>query len=102
MATAAQAQSTDIPQIFSTQDGNGTASTTLTGVPTGTNGDATIELNLFGDLDFDFSGGTPAEVLTVRLDGVSVGTTATGFECGAFMDTITVPAATLEPLIADG
>ena len=42
MATAAHAQSTAVPQVYSTSTG-GSASTTITGLPTETNGDATLD-----------------------------------------------------------
>lgn len=105
-ATAANAQSTaqstNIPQVHSTVDG-GSASVTLTGLPTETNGNATIDLSLYGDLDY--AGGIfPAETLTVFLDGVNVGVVGpTGNQCGpAVTQTLTVDQATLAPLIADG
>jgi hypothetical protein len=105
MATAAHAQSTSIPQVYSTDSSGGSASTTLTGLPTETNGDATIDLSLYGD--FSWSGdGSPgsAETLAVFLDGVSVGTVGpTGTDCGAAANqSLIVDQATLAPLIADG
>lgn len=103
MATAAHAQSTAVPQVYSTSTG-GSASTTITGLPTETNGDATLDLSLFGDLDYAGGGGFPAETLTVTLDGVNVGVVGpTGDQCNnAVNRSLIVDQATLAPLIADG
>ncbi|MDO6591251.1 hypothetical protein DS901_00380 [Loktanella sp. D2R18] len=102
-ATAAHAQSVSIPQVHSTVSG-GSAITTLTGLPTGTNGDATLDLSLFGDLDYAGGGSIVAETLTVFLDGVNVGVVGpTGDQCNnAVNQSLIVDQATLAPLIADG
>ncbi|SFR55953.1 hypothetical protein SAMN04488005_2883 [Yoonia tamlensis] len=103
VATAAHAQSTAIPQVYSTVTG-GSASTTITGLPTETNGDATLDLSLFGDLDYAGGGGFDAETLTVFLDGVNVGVVGpTGTQCASAVNqSLIVDQATLAPLIADG
>ena len=98
----ASAQTTPVPLVFSTATG-GSGSTTLTGLPTTTTSDATLVLDFFGDLN---SGG---ETVAVSLDGVPVGTLGGIPQCNGVFGgaplantSITVPQATLTPLITDG
>ncbi|SPF75876.1 hypothetical protein ALP8811_00870 [Aliiroseovarius pelagivivens] len=102
-ATAANAQTTSIQQVHST-DNAGSASTTIVGLPTETNGDATLDLSLYGDFSWSGGSGTPAETLTVFVDGVNVGVIGpTGIDCGSAVNfNLAVDQATLAPLIADG
>ena len=98
----ATAQTTNIPLAFSTTDRNGTASVTITGLPRTATGDATINLNVFGDLN-----GNPArENLVISIDGVVVDTVTRIRQCNRTNPianrAIVVPQATLAPLIADG
>ncbi len=73
-------------------------------MPTEINGDATLDLSLFGDFDYVGGGGIVAETLTVFLDGVNVGVVGpTGDQCNnAVNQSLIVDQATLAPLIADG
>ena len=93
---AAAAQTTPIPQVSSTVTG-GTASTTLTGLPTTTSTDATLSLTIVGDLN-----SPPFEYLDIFLDGVMVAFHLNPNQCGTATQVINVPQAVLAPLIADG
>lgn len=97
-ALSATAQSTTIPQAISTTPG-GSASTTVTGLSPTANGDATVTLNIYGDI-----GGALGfnETLEIRFDGVVVASFTDVAQCSAFSRTITVPQATLAPLVSDG
>lgn len=98
-AIAASAQTTPVPLVFSTADG-GSGSTRLTGLPTTATSDATLALDFFGDLDFS------GETLAVSLDGVLVGTLGGIRQCSPTRPpantSITIPQATLAPLVTDG
>ena len=96
VSVSAQA-TTPIPQVVNTTNGSGFSTVTLTGLSTTTTSDATVVLNLFGDLNGGFT-----ERLDVRFDGVLIARITNGAACSTFTRTITVPQATLTPLIADG
>lgn len=96
-AVAAAAQSTPVPLVSSTTTA-GSGSTTLVGLPNGSTTDATLSLTVFGDL-----GDPGTEFLTVSLDGVVVSTITGISVCSQPTNiSITIPQATLAPLIADG
>ena len=91
---------TAIPTSTSTADG-GSSSVTVTGLPTNATGDASLVLNFIGDL------GVTNEFVTVTIDGTNVGTFRTtgnghGGDCIAATQTISIPVATLAPLVSDG
>lgn len=94
---AATAQTFAFPNGFTNLMG-GSVSRTVTGLPTGTTSDATIDVTLSGDLN------DAGEIVTVFVDGVNVGSTTPtgGPACVGFATSFTVPQATLAPLILDG
>lgn len=100
-AIGAMAQTTPVPQRFSTVQG-GAASVTLTGLPTTTTTDGTLSLDIFGDVDGGIAGG---EMLAISVDGVLLTNFQGGgaVSCISFPTTnINIPQATLAPLITDG
>ncbi len=97
LTAGASAQSIPVPEVFSTTTG-GTATTTLTGVPTTTSTDGTFAVNFLGDFSFF------TETTEVFFDGVNVGSFGNtgGADCVSSTSTITVPQAVLAGAIADG
>lgn len=95
----AAAQSFAIPEASSTAPASGTATVTVTDLPTSSTDDATVTMTLFGDVGF------PGESLAISFDGVPVSTIdGIGGDpaCTTGTQVFTVPQATLAPLIADG
>jgi outer membrane autotransporter protein len=92
----AEASTSNFGPLVETSQGIQTRSVVLAvdnTIAAGTSAD--ISLTLEGDLD------SVNETIDVRIDGVSVGI-VNGTQCGFFTRNISVSAATLSPLIADG
>ncbi len=96
--TPAEAGTSNFGPLVETNFGGQTQSVTLSvdnSIAAGTSAD--LNLTVEGDLD---SAGL--ETIDVLVDGVNVTVVDGGTQCGFFTRTISIPAATLAPLIADG
>lgn len=86
-----------ISTLVSTITGPDTQSQTLS-VPASISSDATLSLTFQGDLGSSF------ETIDVQIDGTTIATIGgtSGPDCALETTTISIPKATLEPLITDG